>query len=123
MEIKGLLNMKIPLISEIDASKLTCPFLTNLHIVMNCSTKECMAWTIVQRETIREDHSGGAIMMQELASRYGIRAERLGPRGSTGEWKIPNLGYCKRLWPMAPPITPAFYTAPGLSAFGSELNE
>lgn len=107
--------MKIPLMTEFDASLLTCPFLTNLPIKITCLTKDCMAWTIVQRKTEREDHSGGKEVMKGLGSRYGIKPERTGPPGSEGIWEIPDLGYCKRLWPMAPPITPAYYTSPGIN--------
>lgn len=117
------MKMKIPLLTDEEGSNLTCPFLTNKEGMFDCITVDCMSWTVVQNETSREDHSGGASAMQELGARYGIRPHRTGPTGSEGLWNLKSLSYCKRLWPMAPPITTADYTSPGISPWGSKTSE
>lgn len=99
------MNKKIPLIPTKDVENFRCPFKDETP---HCDP-DCMAWTIVTKGESREDHSGGSEMIRRLALDYGVEATRHGPHGSTGWWEIPELGYCKRLWPNLDVVSPIDY--------------
>lgn len=99
-------------------SEKTCPFMLNKYGYPRACSKDCMAWTVVQPETSRENHSGGAEMMQGLAAKYNARVDYEGPRNSMGKVICPELGYCKRLWPNADPVTPEDYRSQIMEVIG-----
>lgn len=93
------MNKKVPLMPSEKCSTTKCPFHINNHgNMVNCRS-DCQAWSIVTKGESREDHSGGGEMIRKLSLDYGVEATRKGPGGSMGHWDIPELGYCKRLWP------------------------
>lgn len=100
---------RIPIISEALASEKNCPFTMDTDNRRTCISNRCMAWTIVQPATSRENHSGGKEAIFKLARNYNVEPVLKGPGNSTGEWIIPSLGYCKRLWPTAIAITSSEY--------------
>ena len=93
------MNNKVPLMPTEKCNKKSCPFVFNNTGFSKSCSSNCMAWTVVTKGESREDHSGGSEMIRKLAIDYGVEATRSGPGGSTGHWDIPELGYCKRLWP------------------------
>ncbi len=89
--------MKIISISEPEASQTLCPF--NLSTEMYCHTNDCLAWTVIFEEKNYKDFNGGKERAKREAKEFNISPVRTGPEGSEGEWVVPELGYCKRLWP------------------------
>jgi hypothetical protein len=93
------MNKKVPLIPTDLCSTKKCPFIMGKTGYPKQCDAECMSWTVVTKGESREDHSGGSEMIRKMAIDYGVEAKREGPGGSMGHWDIPELGYCKRLWP------------------------
>ena len=100
---------RIPLMTIASAETKSCPYKFGVEGSFYCWPSNCMAWTIVQHETSRENHSGGKEAIFKLARNYNVEPVLKGPDNSTGEWIIPSLGYCKRLWPTAIAITSSEY--------------
>ena len=93
------MNNKVPLTPTKDCDTKSCPFMIGETGYPKPCRSKCIAWTVVVKETSREDHSGGGDMIRSQGYKYGIEAKRKGPGGCMGYWEIPELGYCKRLWP------------------------
>lgn len=89
--------MLIPVFTNAQAVERLCPF----NVVKGCCVaNDCMAWTITERYTSREDHSGANMLMVDEQARRapGSEIKRKGPPGSTGTLYLEERGYCRRLW-------------------------
>ena len=87
----------ISLIPTKTISSKKCPFILNKSGYPHECFSECMAWTVVQEEITIEDNNDKDILYN-MAKKYKIKLIK-SSSGSTGLWIIPELGYCKRLWP------------------------
>jgi hypothetical protein len=103
------MNKKVPLMPSLHCDEKKCPFIMDKNGYPKKCSSDCMAWTIVTKGESREDHSGGGEMIRKLSLDYGVEATRKGPGGSMGHWDIPELGYCKRLWPNLDVVTSSDY--------------
>lgn len=93
--------MKNPMTTE-EAVGMICPFrYGSANYPASecfCRGKLCMAWEVVEERFVREDHSGGRELMNNLMlKRPGTRLERAGPPGSEGLFILPERGRCGRL--------------------------
>lgn len=78
-----------------EAQERLCPF--EFETEAHCAADKCMAWVEAESRVTREDHSGAAQMMNELAMKRNTLARREGPAGCSGTLILDARGYCARI--------------------------
>ena len=87
-------GMVAVIIVKLTAQEYQGDLAKDFAIASMCQASGCMMWTVLHKRVSREDHSGGADIINKLASETGRIAHREGPHGSLGMWIVDEVGYC-----------------------------